>query len=213
MLDQGRVMAIIRVLPGFGKDVKRGDASAVQILVEGSNSNTASLISSYAVQVVSRFAAASWIETQRQWIVAPTMAAGTALKLAIPTLDVRRRVWFNSDLKSRNYFVPGVLVNIVALVTVMLTAMSIVREKEIGTMEQLMVTPIRPIELMLGKTIPFAIVGLVQVSVMTGLALMVFQIPFGAISFFCWVVLRFSSLPHWERDSSSPRSLIHSSRP
>jgi ABC-2 type transport system permease protein len=152
--------------------------------VEGSNSNTASLISSYAVQVVARFAAARLNDTQRQWMVAPTLATGTALKLATPTLDVRRRVWFNSDLKSRNYFVPGVLVNIVALVTVMLTAMSIVREKEIGTMEQLMVTPIRPIELMLGKTIPFAIVGLVQVSVMTGLALLVFQVPFRGNFFF-----------------------------
>ena len=184
LLDHGQVMAIVRVLPGFGKNVQRGDASAVQILVEGSNSNTASLISSYAIQVVSRFAADRLNEVQRQWMVAPTMAAGTALNLAIPRLDVRRRVWFNSDLKSRNYFVPGVLVNIVALVTVMLTAMSIVREKEIGTMEQLMVTPIRPIELMLGKTIPFAIVGLVQVSVMTGLALLVFQVPFRGNFFF-----------------------------
>ena len=70
-----------------------------------------------------------------------------------------RRVWFNPDLKSRNYFVPGIVVNIIMLVTLMLTAMAIVREKEIGTMEQLMVTPIRPIELMLGKTLPFALVG------------------------------------------------------
>ena len=178
LLDHGRVMAVVRVLPGFGKDVKRGDASAVQILVEGTNSNTASLISSYATQVVARFAAARLNEVQRQWLVAPTMAAGTAVKLAVPKLDVRRRVWFNSDLKSRNYFVPGVMVNILALVTVMLTAMSIVREKEIGTMEQLMVTPIRPMELMLGKTLPFAVVGLVQISVMTALALLVFRVPF-----------------------------------
>ena len=178
LLDHGRVMAVVRVLPGFGKDVKRGDASAVQILVEGTNSNTASLISSYATQVVARFAAARLNEVQRQWLVAPTMATGTAVKLAIPKLDVRRRVWFNSDLKSRNYFVPGVMVNILALVTVMLTAMSIVREKEIGTMEQLMVTPIRPMELMLGKTLPFAVVGLVQTSVMTALALLVFKVPF-----------------------------------
>jgi len=184
LLDRGDVMAIVRVLPGFGRDVKRGDVSAVQILVEGSNSNTASLVSSYAVQVVGRFAAARLNEVQRQWMVAPTRAIGTALNLAIPKLDVRRRVWFNSDLKSRNYFVPGVLVNIIAMVTVMLTAMSIVREKEIGTMEQLMVTPIRPMELMLGKTLPFAIVGLVQVSVMTGLALLVFQVPFRGNFFF-----------------------------
>ena len=70
------------------------------------------------------------------------------------------RVWFNPDLRSRNYFVPGVLVNIIMMVTLMLTALAIVREKEIGTMEQLMVTPMRPIELMIGKTLPFALIGL-----------------------------------------------------
>jgi ABC-2 type transport system permease protein len=82
------------------------------------------------------------------------------------------------DLKSQNYFVPGVVVNIIALVTVMLTAMSIVREKEIGTMEQLMVTPIRPMELILGKTLPFAAVGLLEVLLVTGAALLIFAIPF-----------------------------------
>ena len=75
---------------------------------------------------------------------------------------MQSRVWFNPDLHSRNYFVPGIVVNIIMLMTLMLTAMAIVREKEIGTMEQLMVTPIRPIELMLGKTLPFALVGLVD---------------------------------------------------
>jgi ABC-2 type transport system permease protein len=87
-------------------------------------------------------------------------------------------VWFNPLLYSRDYFVPGVVVNIVALVTMMLTAMSIVREKEIGTMEQLMVTPIRPIELMVGKLLPFAAVGLVEVAFITIAAFVVFGVPF-----------------------------------
>ena len=73
-------------------------------------------------------------------------------------------MWFNPDLYSRNYFVPGVIANIVMMVTLMLAALSIVREKEIGTMEQLMVTPVRPIELMLGKTLPFALVNLQDVT-------------------------------------------------
>ena len=90
----------------------------------------------------------------------------------------RTRVWFNPDLYSRNYFVPGVVGNIIMMVTLMLTAMAIVREKEIGTMEQLMVTPIRPIELMLGKTLPFAVVGLIEVALITAAALLVFHIPF-----------------------------------
>jgi len=86
-------------------------------------------------------------------------------------------VWFNPDLRSRNYFVPGVVVNIIMVVTIMLTALAIVREKEIGTMEQLMVTPIRPLELMIGKTLPFAVVGLLDVVLVTSAALVVFRIP------------------------------------
>ena len=97
---------------------------------------------------------------------------------AVPQMTTQTRVWFNPELKSRNYFVPGVIVNIIMLVTLSLTAMSIVREKEIGTMEQLMVTPVRPIELMLGKTLPFAIVGLLDVAAVSTVALVVFHIPF-----------------------------------
>jgi len=88
------------------------------------------------------------------------------------------RVWFNPDLRSRNYFVPGVAANILLMVTLMLTAQAIIREKEIGTMEQLMVTPLRPIELMLGKTIPFALVGMVNMVIVTVAALVIFRIPF-----------------------------------
>jgi ABC-2 type transport system permease protein len=97
--------------------------------------------------------------------------------LGLPSLDVRSRVWFNPDLLSRNYFVPGVVVNIITLVSMMLTAMAIVREKEIGTLEQLMVTPVRPIELMIGKTLPFALASLVQVAFIITAALVVFHIP------------------------------------
>jgi drug efflux transport system permease protein len=178
VLDRGDVMGVVRILPGFGKEVNRGQATSVQVLVEGTNSNTASLVGAYAGQIVGRFAAAAQREQQRTRLVALTQASGGPAELRMPALDVRQRVWFNPDLRSRNYFVPGVLVNIVALVTVMLTAMSIVREKEIGTMEQLMVSPIRPLELMLGKTLPFALIGMLQVAVMTALALGIFHVPF-----------------------------------
>ena len=97
--------------------------------------------------------------------------------MAAPQVTARSRVWFNPDLYSRNYFVPGVIANIIMMVTLMLTALGIVREKEIGTMEQLMVTPMRPIELMLGKTLPFALVGLLDVVLVTVVALLVFHIP------------------------------------
>ena len=89
------------------------------------------------------------------------------LNFKAPRLGAQSRVWFNADLRSRNYFIPGVVTNIIMVVTVILTAMAIVREKEIGTMEQLMVTPIQPLELMIGKMLPFAVVGLVDVLLVT----------------------------------------------
>ena len=92
-------------------------------------------------------------------MLAARQIAARPFRSACRSSESQSRVWFNPDLRSRNYFVPGVVVNIITLITLMLTAMAIVREKEIGTMEQLMVTPIRPIELMLGKTLPFALVG------------------------------------------------------
>jgi ABC-2 type transport system permease protein len=178
LLDRADVQAVVRVLPGFAREVWRGEATAVQILVDGTNSNTAAIVSGFANQVVVGYASRVMIEQQQARLMAAAGAGGRPIKLNVPVLTVRSRVWFNPDLRSRNYFVPGVVVNIITLITLMLTAMAIVREKEIGTMEQLMVTPIRPIELMLGKTLPFALVGLLEVIVVTTAALLVFNIPF-----------------------------------
>ncbi len=177
LLDRGEVQAVVRVLPGFGGDVARGRRTAVQILVDGTNSNTGSIVGAYASQVVARYAGETLGDQQRAMLVGRTMRTGGPVSLAIPRVNAETRVWFNPDLRSRNYFVPGVIVNIVALVTIMLTAMAIVREKEIGTMEQLMVTPIRPLELIAGKTLPFALAGLFEVAFITTAALIVFGIP------------------------------------
>jgi len=174
LLDRGDVQVVVSVLPGFARDVARGHTAAVEVLVDGTNSNTASLISSYAGDIVGRYSSqvlARQMKTRQAASAAPVNPRA-------PDLQARSRIWFNPDLKSRNYFVPGVMVNIIMLVTLMLTALAIVREKEIGTMEQLMVTPIRPIELMIGKVLPFAVVGLFDVALITTAALVVFRIPF-----------------------------------
>ena len=144
------------------------------------------------------------------------MAAGAerAGNLGTPHVVARSRVWFNPDLKSRNYFVPGVVANIIMMVTLMLTALAIVREKEIGTMEQLMVTPIRPIELMLGKTLPFAAGGTADVILITTAALVVFHIPLRGS--FLLLVGCSRSVPDDARSApacSSPRFRTRSSRP
>jgi len=175
VLDFGDAQAVVRVLPGFARDLDRGRPSAVQVLIDGTNSNTASLVSSYAASVIADFSSGILVDQQR----VRSMARGTVtpVKASTPEVVARTRVWFNPDLYSRNYFVPGVVANILMLVTLMLTALAIVREKEIGTMEQLMVTPMRPVELMLGKTLPFAIIGLVDVCLITAAALLIFHVP------------------------------------
>jgi ABC-2 type transport system permease protein len=178
LLDHGTVSTVIQIPPGFSEQIKQGKTSRVQILVDGTNSNTASILADYGGKIVASYSSQKLAERQREMLVGQSMVTGSAVGLPIPKLTVQSRVWFNEDLKSRDYFVPGVIVNIIALVTVSLTALSIVREKEIGTMEQLLVTPIRPIELLLGKMLPFALIGIFEVCLIVTAALLVFHTPF-----------------------------------
>lgn len=194
LLDRGEVDAVVRLLPGFGRDVMRGNTAGVQILVDGTNSNTASIVSGYATRIVGSYGAAVGAARPK---APPSPAMGPPVPAVIPVLTAEDRVWFNPDLRSRVYFVPGVIVNIIALVTIMLTAMSIVREKELGTMEQLMVTPVRPFELMLGKLLPFALIGVFEVLFIVVAALLVFGIPLrGSIPLlmFCSILFLLTTL-------------------
>jgi len=174
-LDRGEAQAVVRILPGFARDTARGRETEVQVLIDGTNSNTASIVANYAGSVIAEYSAEVMQAQQRLKVLARSPAG--PVNAAAPQVTARARVWFNPDLYSRNYFIPGVIANIIMMVTLMLTALGIVREKEIGTMEQLMVTPVRPLELMLGKTLPFALVGLLDVVLVTGIALLVFHIP------------------------------------
>jgi ABC-2 type transport system permease protein len=197
LMDQGKVQAVIQVLPEFSRDIQRGDAASLQVLVDGTNSNTASIVSSYVTQIVAGFAGKVWARERTFRLIAPSMMTRKAVPSVVPVLAAQNRVWFNPDLRSRVYFVPGVIVNIIALVTIMLTAMSIVREKEIGTMEQLMVTPIKPLELIMGKLLPFAIVGIMEVALVVVAAFLVFRIPIRGnlpLLFFCSVLFLLSTL-------------------
>lgn len=174
LLDRSTVDGVVRILPGFAKDLERGRSTNVQILLDGSDSNSTQLVSGYAGQVIARFTAEVVNETQRDRLV----AAGAPVNRAAPRVVAEPRIWFNPELKSRNYFVPGVIVNIIMLVTLSLTALALVREKEIGTMEQLMVTPIRPVELILGKTLPFVLIGFWDMLLVMAASLVIFKIPF-----------------------------------
>lgn len=175
LLDGGDVQAVVRVLPDFERHLRRDEPAPVQILVDGANSNTASLLSGYIATAIGDYGGKVMAEQQNMLIMSRSPASPP--NLVAPNLAWRPRVWFNPDLKSRNYFIPGVVVNIIMIVTLALTAQAIVREKELGTMEQLLVTPIRPVEIILGKTLPFAAIGLFDVVLVISAALMIFRVP------------------------------------
>jgi ABC-2 type transport system permease protein len=157
-LDHGNAVAGLEIPPGFGRDVAAGRGS-VQLLFDGTNSNLATVSMGHAEGILLAWAAA------RAGVTRP------------PAAELKPSIWFNPELDSQNYNVPGVVGTIVLLICLLLTSLSIVREREIGTLEQLLVTPIRPVELILGKTIPFALVGLGELTLVTCVALLWFDVP------------------------------------
>ncbi len=166
-IDSGEAKAILRFEPGFGAALRRGDEAPVQIILDGTDSNTAGLVLGYAGKIVAAM--------NRAVLVRIADRAGRAIDT--DPVPLRSRAWFNANLESRNFYVPGVVALIVTLVTLMLTSMAVVREKEIGTMEQIVVTPITRVEFILGKTLPFAIIALVNVLLVTGIAVLWFRVP------------------------------------
>ena len=177
LVDRGVVRAAIQFDPGFTSDLTRGRTAVIQIIVDGTDSNTASVVMDYASRIIAQYNR----EVSREALAAQNVARGTPgpgdLAPRLGAIDLRTRAWYNPDLRSRNYNVPGVMAIIVMLTSLLLTSMAIVREREIGTMEQLMVTPIRPAELILGKTLPFALIGFFNVALITAVAVLWFRVP------------------------------------
>jgi ABC-2 type transport system permease protein len=168
LIDRSDVSMVLRFNHGFAEDLNAGRTARLQIIIDGTDSNTAAIIANYATAIATAYS--EQVLTERV-----ERAAGPAGKTG--RFRLLTRAWFNENLDSRNYFVPGVIVIVVGLATLLLTSMSIVREKEIGTMEQIMVTPIRPAEFILGKTIPFAIIGFLDVTLVMLIAVFWFEIP------------------------------------
>lgn len=165
LLDRGEVSAAVWVPTEFAAREEAGETAPVQIIVDGTDANTAGVVLSYARQIVGRTA----VEVLQR------RAGGPAA--AVPQVNLATRAWFNADLASRNFYVPGVIAMIVTLVTLLLTSMSVVREKELGTMEQIIVTPIRPVEFILGKTMPSVVIGFANVVFVTVLGVFWFAVP------------------------------------
>ena len=160
-LGRGRAVVGLEIPAGYSADLKARRSPAVQLLGDGTSSNTATVAQGYAAEIVQAH------------------GAGLAASLGVrPTgVDLRTRAWFNPSLESRVYNVPAVIGVIVLMMCLMLTALGIVREREVGTLEQLLVSPLSAEELILGKTIPVAGIALLQITVVTAVALLWFGIP------------------------------------
>ncbi len=167
LLDRGKVIMGIQINRGFADDLKSGRQAAIQTIIDGTDSNTGTVAMDYAQRITQEFSRAR---------AAPIELTQRAQEQADP-IELRSRAWFNPDLKSRYYNVPGVIAVVLLLISLLLTAMAIVREREIGTMEQLMVTPIRPLELILGKTLPFVLISFIDVLVVTFIGVNWFDVP------------------------------------
>ena len=154
---------------GFSIYLKKGIPTRIQVIVDGTDSNTAMIAMGYVDAIIAGYAKEKMIPK-----ISPVLS----------NIDFRARVWYNPDLKSRNYMIPGVVASIIMLTCLISTSMSVVREREVGTMEQLMVTPIRPIELMLGKTIPPAVIAFFDMTLVTLVGVFWFDVPIkGAFPF------------------------------
>jgi ABC-2 type transport system permease protein len=167
LLDKGRVNVVIHIDRGFGRNLNAGKDAAVQLAFDGTDSNTAMIVMGYANTIVSDY--------QQDIIRKAAAAKGILYREA--QIDLRERAWFNGNLVSRNYYLPGVIATIVTVMSLLLTAMAIVKEKEIGTMEQLIVSPLKPIELIVGKLLPFGVIALIQVNLITLFGVCWFHIP------------------------------------
>lgn len=167
ILDKGLASVVIRIDRGFGRKIRAGKDAAVQLAFDGTDSNTAMIVMGYANTIVSKY----------QQDLLQERIAGAGFTGSIPGIDLRDRAWFNGNLISRNYYLPGVIATIVTMMSLLLTAMAIVKEKEIGTMEQLTVSPLKPIELIIGKLLPFGVISLIQITLITMLGVGWFRIP------------------------------------
>lgn len=168
VMDRARIKAIIRFNRGFAQDLTSNRTAEMQILIDGTDSNAAQIILNYAGSIISRYNSKMLEERAQIYL---------KRKDIYPTVDLRDREWFNENLYSKNFYLPGVIAMIVTLMSLILTSMAIVREKEIGTMEQLIVSPIKPIELILGKITPFGIIAIIQMVLIATVGVLWFKIP------------------------------------
>jgi ABC-2 type transport system permease protein len=164
-IDTGKILIGIVIPRDFGKDVHTGRSTEVQLLVDGGDSNTASIAMAYA-------------ESEVQAFSSQVHARKLPARAVVPAIDARMRVWYNSSLRSRNFLVPGLIAVILMNIAGQLTSLTIAREWEMGTMEQILSTPLRPAEMVIGKMLAYFVVGLTDSIIALIVGVAVFSVPF-----------------------------------
>jgi len=170
LIERGKVTVGLEIHAGFAQKLRKGQTAPLQVIVDATNSNTALIASGYIAQIALGYAG----EYQKDRIgrIAPQLVE------VMPSVTLQPRPWYNPDLKSRWFFVPGIVGSLTLVLVITLTAFAVVREREIGTLEQIMVTPIRPVEFILGKTLPFFLIGIFDVALIALVGTLWFQVPF-----------------------------------
>jgi ABC-2 type transport system permease protein len=166
-IDSGQILLALIVPRDFAGCIESGRPTSAQLIVDGSDSNTATLAVSYAEAVTLAYS--------QQIIVGQIQRNGS--RTPRPPLEFRPRVWFNADLESRNYIIPGLIAVIMMVIAAMLTSLTVAREWERGTMEQLISTPVKSRELILGKLLPYFCIGLLDVLLAVFLGEFLFRVP------------------------------------
>jgi ABC-2 type transport system permease protein len=159
LTDDARAAVVIP--RDFARRLRAQEPTSVQVLIDGSDSNTATIAQGYALAMVNRYGATA------------AAAGGTPP----PPIEVKSRIWYNPELKSVNFIVPGVIAIIMMIVGAILTAFSIVKEKERGTIEQILVSPIRPLEMIVGKIVPYVVIALLDLAIIIAAGYVVFAVP------------------------------------
>jgi ABC-2 type transport system permease protein len=167
-IDTGTATVAIVIHAGFAQQLLNGQNAPLQLIVDGTNSNTALIAMGYVSQIVAQFQAGTMSNAWPHAAAAPGSI----------TVSLQPRPWFNEGLDDVWFFIPGVIGTLTMMQVISLTAFAVVREREMGTLEQIMVSPIRPYEFILGKTVPFFVIGMCDVVLVTVLGTLWFDIPF-----------------------------------
>ncbi len=166
-LERGRASLALSVPRGYGESVEARRPVRVQVVADGTDANSTTVALGYATSLIGGYAQD----------LALAGLEGAPAATTMPGIDARIRVWFNPQLESRFFMIPGVLALILMIVTANLASMAIVREKELGTLEQINVTPLRRWELIVGKLLPYGVIGLVDVVLVVAVAVLWFEVP------------------------------------